>query len=147
MDNPGRRLKVGQYVTVKVEAAAARHEVELPAEAVVEDGRASVVFLKAGGDAYVRRPVAVTRRFRDAVYVAKDAAGVKPGDVVVTAGALMLNEAMEQLPAEIIDKNEDLTTEDTEDTEKGKERGTKSCFKTSLRLLGFPLCVLCVLCG
>ena len=47
-------------VTVTVELDAAKGEVEVPAEAVVEDGRESFVFVRAdpSGDTFVRRPVA-----------------------------------------------------------------------------------------
>jgi cobalt-zinc-cadmium efflux system membrane fusion protein len=99
VENPAHELKVGQFVTVQLSLPAPADEVELPAGAVVEDGRASVVFVQpdpAEGK-FVRTPVTVTRRFRDAVCV-KAGGGVKPGDKVVTSGALLLRDAMELLP-------------------------------------------------
>lgn len=99
VENRAGELRVGQFVTVLVELPPPAGEVELPAEAVVEDGKESVVFVQpdAGRPRFVRTRVEVARRFRDGACV-KAGGGVKPGDRVVTAGALLLHEAMEQLP-------------------------------------------------
>ena len=93
-------LKAGQFVTVTIELPAPTREVELPAAAVVEDGRESAVFVQPdpGVQRYQRRPVKVLRRFRDVIYVRAEETGVQPGDRVVTAGALLLLNAMDQLP-------------------------------------------------
>ncbi len=101
VDNPAGELKVGQYVTVSVELPPPRGEVELPADAVVEDGRESVVFVRPDPNSWrlVRAPVRVTRRFRDVVYVRSEENGVRPGVRVVTGGALLLRDVMDQLPA------------------------------------------------
>jgi len=98
--NPDGRLKVGQFVTARVELPPATGEVELPAAAVVEDGKDSLVFVRPDSSAlrFVRRPVQVRRRFADVIYVTAGSGGVKPGDVVVTAGALLLRDALDQLP-------------------------------------------------
>ena len=98
--NPDGRLKVGQFVTARVELPPAAGEVELPSAAVVEDGTDSLVFVRPDPAAgrFVRRPVQVRRRFADVVYVAADPAGVRPGEQVVTAGALLLRDALDQLP-------------------------------------------------
>jgi cobalt-zinc-cadmium efflux system membrane fusion protein len=99
VENANGELKVGQFVTVLVALPPPAGEVELPAEAVVEDGKESAVFVQPDPEQprFVRTRVEVTRRFRDGVCVKADG-GVKPGDRVVTAGALLLREAMEQLP-------------------------------------------------
>lgn len=98
VDNTNGELRVGQFVTVSVELPPPAGEVELPAEAVTEDGRESVAFVQpdAGSPRFVRTRVEVTRRFRDGVCVRLG--GVRPGDRVVTAGSLLLREAMEHLP-------------------------------------------------
>ena len=96
VDNPQGDLIAGQAVTVSLELPPPLGEVELPSDGVVEDGRDSVVFAKAG-DHFVRTPVQVTRRFRDVVCIR--AGGLKAGDVVVTAGSLLLRDAMDDLPA------------------------------------------------
>jgi cobalt-zinc-cadmium efflux system membrane fusion protein len=98
--NPTGDLKSGQSVSVAIEIPAPSGELELPAAAVVEDGRASLVFVQPNAEErrFVRCPVNVVRRFRDKVYVKADGP-VHSGDRVVTGGALLLREAMEQLPA------------------------------------------------
>jgi cobalt-zinc-cadmium efflux system membrane fusion protein len=99
VENPAGELKVGQFVTATVALPPPAGEVELPADAVVEDGRESVVFVARPGEAgrFDRTPVRVARRFRDSVCV-RAGGGVKPGDRVVTGGALLLRDAMDQQP-------------------------------------------------
>lgn len=99
--NQSSGLKIGQFVTVTIQIPPPQNELELPANAVVEDGLQSFVFTQplAGEFCFQRRPVQVTRRFRDRVYVRLTPEGLQPDDVVVTSGALMLQNAMDQLPA------------------------------------------------
>jgi cobalt-zinc-cadmium efflux system membrane fusion protein len=74
-------------------------QVEVPAEAVVEDGRESYVFVRVdSGDRFVRMPVTVVRRTRDVIAVAERPGGLKPGDLVVTSGSLLLGDAFNDLP-------------------------------------------------
>ena len=77
-------------------------EVELPPDAVVEDGRESVVFVQtdASGQRFGLRKVQVVRRLREAIYVRAEPGGVRPGQRVVTSGSLLLREAMDTLPAD-----------------------------------------------
>ncbi len=98
VENPKGDLKAGQYVTVSVELPPPSGEIELPADAVVEDGRESVVFVQSAGskDRFVCTPVRVTSRFRDVVCIRSNS-GVAAGDHVVTGGALLLRGAMDQL--------------------------------------------------
>lgn len=100
IQNPDGLLKIGQFVTVSLTLAVPPDELELPVDAVVEDGRESVVFVQsaAAGNHFVRTPVQVTRRFRDGICV-RSGGGVKRGDRLVTAGSLLLKDAMEDLPA------------------------------------------------
>jgi cobalt-zinc-cadmium efflux system membrane fusion protein len=65
---------------------------------VVEDGRASVVFVRRSANEFVQRRLSVTRRFHDAIFVKLEPSGVAPGDTVVTSGALLLRDALDQLP-------------------------------------------------
>lgn len=96
--NPSGQLKVGQFVTATITLPPPKDELELPATAVVEDGRESVVFVEAGPEAsFVRRPVDVVRRLKEIVYVKSEESGVRPGDRVVTSGALMLQNEIAQL--------------------------------------------------
>jgi membrane fusion protein, heavy metal efflux system len=98
--NPDGSLRSGMYVTVTVELPPPRGELEVPAEALVEDGRESLVFVRSASDpaAITRHRVKVAQRFRDSVLLAADVGGIRPGDEVVTAGSLLLNEAMNELP-------------------------------------------------
>jgi cobalt-zinc-cadmium efflux system membrane fusion protein len=100
VQNPWEELKVGQFVTATVSLPPPENELELPATAVVEDGRESVVFVqpKPRENIFVRRPVQVVRRLRETVYVTKSEAGLHAGDKVVVAGSLMLQNAMVHLP-------------------------------------------------
>ena len=73
----------------------------MPTDALVEDGRESIVFVQPdpGQSRFVRRRVAVTRRFHDVVYLRDQGdQGVRPGMRVVTGGALFLRDALADLP-------------------------------------------------
>jgi cobalt-zinc-cadmium efflux system membrane fusion protein len=100
VDNPDGVLKIGQAVTATVELPPRDDEIELPTSAVVEDGLESTVFLQNPADPtlYTRVKVQVTRRFRDFVYARRDGT-VNPNDRVVTSGSLLLENAVDQLPA------------------------------------------------
>lgn len=100
VENPDGSLKVGQFVTVALEIPAPSGEIEVPAGAVVEDGRESVVFIQpdAAASTFSRQRVQVARRFRDLIYLKEQADGVHSGDRLVTTGALLLRDALEELP-------------------------------------------------
>lgn len=105
VENPTGDLKVGQFVTVTIELPPCMNEIELPVAAVVEDGRQSVVFVENDSSScrFCRRSVKVVRRSRETIYVKAEDDGVRPGMRIVTAGALMVKNAMDQLavpPAE-----------------------------------------------
>jgi cobalt-zinc-cadmium efflux system membrane fusion protein len=97
--NPNGDLKSGQFVTVSVELPPQPGEIELPAEAVVEDGETSMVFVPVGDATYKRVRVAVSRRFHDAIFVKATPDGVQPQQRVVTRGALLLKAALDHLPS------------------------------------------------
>ena len=100
VENEKGELRAGMAVTVTVKIPTASDEIEVPAEAVVEDGRESAVFVRAdtSGDRYVRCPVTVVRRSRDAIALAALPGAPKVGDAVVTAGSLLLGSAFADLP-------------------------------------------------
>lgn len=99
VENPLGELKIGQSVTVTVELPAPPGELELPADAVVEDGRESVVFVQPGTGIheYVRHRVQVVRRFRDAILV-RTGSELRAGDRVVTDSSLLMRDALDQIP-------------------------------------------------
>lgn len=103
VENPRGKLKVGQSVAVTIELPPSAEQLELPATAVVEDGRQSVVFVQPNSrePRFVQRPVHVVRRLREVVYIQAAANEVQPGDRIVTKGALLLREAIDQLPAPV----------------------------------------------
>jgi hypothetical protein len=72
----------------------------VPTQAVVEDGKTSVVFVQPDPNVpkYVRKAVRVVRRYHDACYVKAEPDGVQPGEMVVTGGALQLNQALTDAP-------------------------------------------------
>jgi len=99
VENPNEQLRAGQFVTVMIETPAPASEVEVPVEAVLEDGIQSAVFVQPDPavNRFVRTPIRVTRRFRDGVCI-RAGQGLNPGDRVVTGGALLLRDALEALP-------------------------------------------------
>jgi cobalt-zinc-cadmium efflux system membrane fusion protein len=98
VENPTGELKIGQFATVTVLVPPANGEVTVPAEAVVEDGRESVVFVQDTADPtiFTRQAVRVVRRTQSTISLRDDTA-VRPGTKVVSSGALMLNDAMDGL--------------------------------------------------
>jgi len=102
VNNPHGELKVGQYVTATIELLPPVDEVEVPTSGLVEDGRESVFFVQPDPDrpSFERRRVTVLRRTRDTVFLRSPSgneSGVRPGDRVVTGGAVLLNEALQGL--------------------------------------------------
>jgi len=98
--NPNGELKIGQAVTATVEVPVEKDILIVPTEAVVEDGRRSVVLILTGDESqprFTRKPVEVVRRFFDVIQVRWTKDGVQPNDLVVTAGALLLQDALEQM--------------------------------------------------
>jgi cobalt-zinc-cadmium efflux system membrane fusion protein len=110
LPNRDGKLRAGQFVTCQVNLPAVADEVALPASAVVEDGRDSIVFVqpRAEEPRYVQRRVAVARRGQGLVYVrskvtaleaARGLEALRPGERVVIRGAIHLKEALEDLSA------------------------------------------------
>jgi membrane fusion protein, heavy metal efflux system len=105
VDNSRGDLRIGQFVTATINIPPAANELEIPTGALVEDGHDSIVFVQVPNEKqqFQRRKVTVTRRYQDVVYIRADAAGkpgIHAGDRVVSGGAVLLNEAMGDLPAE-----------------------------------------------
>jgi cobalt-zinc-cadmium efflux system membrane fusion protein len=100
VENPRGELKVGEFVRVLISIPAQKGEYVVPTQAVVEDGRSSVVFVQpdTSKPTFVRRPVTVVRRFHDVCHVKADPESVQVGDKVVTGGALQLNQALTDAP-------------------------------------------------
>ena len=71
VDNPGQRLRAGQYVTATVPIPPPAGVVEIPIDAMVDDGQQSLVFVQtdAAKSLYTMRRVQVTNRFDQKVFV------------------------------------------------------------------------------
>ena len=121
VDNRSGQLKIGQFVGATVQLPPPGNELELPAAAVVEDGRESVVFIQPDPkkSEFIRRSVSVIRRLRENVYIKNVETGVHPGDRVVTSGALMLQNAMSQLPLSNPSQGVDVTRTDEQFSDVG----------------------------
>ncbi|HQR05928.1 MAG TPA: efflux RND transporter periplasmic adaptor subunit [Gemmatales bacterium] len=106
VNNDQGHLRIGQFVTVKLSLPPRHDELLLPAEALVEDGKESVIFLKKADNDYERRAVHVLRRTRENVVLRNSTDGLQPGQQIVTRGALLLREALEeQKNDEPVEKN------------------------------------------
>jgi cobalt-zinc-cadmium efflux system membrane fusion protein len=108
VDNREGRLRAGQLITASITLPPAAGEVVLPAAAVVEEGGQAFVFVQpdARKPFYEERRVLVVRRSHDAVHVgsrltpAQERQGlqaVRPGERVVTAGAIELKALLDDL--------------------------------------------------
>jgi cobalt-zinc-cadmium efflux system membrane fusion protein len=119
--NPQGLLRAGQFVTATVELLPPKNVVEVPISAVVEDGKDSIVFVQTDPDkpVYTMRRVQVTNRFERTAYVLSVSAkhdeesaaaqdgqpclSTEPlhvGERVLTAGALELKTALENMRSE-----------------------------------------------
>jgi cobalt-zinc-cadmium efflux system membrane fusion protein len=99
VENRGGRLLPGQFVRVTIEVPRAPREVAVPASALVEEGKDTLVFVQPdpGKSEYVRRRVLVVRRGRDVVHVRSPLTpeeerqgfeALRPGERLVTAGGV-----------------------------------------------------------
>jgi membrane fusion protein, heavy metal efflux system len=84
IDNLRRELFAGMTTQAQLITEAPRLTVAVPVEAVVDDGGMDVVYVQAGGETFVRRPVRLG--VRDGAYV-EVLEGVAPGEWVVARGA------------------------------------------------------------
>jgi cobalt-zinc-cadmium efflux system membrane fusion protein len=71
VENPGRRIRGGQYVTATVNIPPPPGVVEISTDALVDDGKQSLVFVQPDSDAhrFSMRRVQVTHRFDRTVFV------------------------------------------------------------------------------
>jgi RND family efflux transporter MFP subunit len=103
VDNSENLLKAGQFITATVDLPPDPGEVEVPATALIIDGKDNFVFVQRDPQktAYTLRPVQVTRRMQDWVSVkVSDGTGddgIKSGDRVVSAGAIELKAQLDDL--------------------------------------------------
>lgn len=108
VENRGQRLKVGQFVTATIQLSADPEMVEVPANAF-EEGTSSV-FVETDPVRHevTRRPVAVTRRGQETIFIRSQPNeqerldGAQPlaiGEKVVMSGVIELNQELMNLQA------------------------------------------------
>ncbi len=107
VDNPDGKLRVGQFVTTRLEIPPPPGEVVVPASALCEESDRTCVFVQLDGKAtYVRRSVAVTRRRGDKVYIRsqpkpeetrRGLEPLAPGEQVVVARVVELAASLDSL--------------------------------------------------
>jgi cobalt-zinc-cadmium efflux system membrane fusion protein len=117
------RLRAGQFVSVTINLPPPKNVVEIPMNAIVDDGKQCVVFVQPdpAKSEFVLRRVLVTHRFDHFAFVkseipAPDAKQKQPemdqgvrspgplreGDRVITAGVLELKKELEDREAETL---------------------------------------------
>jgi membrane fusion protein, heavy metal efflux system len=81
---PPSAIAIGQGVTLRLITPPRGAEVAVPADAVVDDGGQTIVFVQTGGESFERRPVKVGGP-REGGFLQVD--GIEPGERIVTRGA------------------------------------------------------------
>ncbi len=118
VDNPGKHIRGGQYVSATVNIPPPTDVVEIPSDCLVDDGVQSIVFVQPDPAVhqFTMRRVHVTQRFDHSVFVknielpkeeqltGKDAeeglmpkAPLNPGERVLLTGAVELKAALQDL--------------------------------------------------
>jgi cobalt-zinc-cadmium efflux system membrane fusion protein len=99
IDNAGGHLRAGQFITATVVLPTLVEELVVPTSALVDDGRKFIVFVQPDptNPVYVQRRVTVVRRGQDKAHVRFP---LKTGERVVTAGAVDLKAALDDLKTE-----------------------------------------------
>jgi membrane fusion protein, heavy metal efflux system len=71
IDNPNEQIRAGQFVSCTVQIPPPADVMEIPSNAVVEDGKNAVVFVQSDADKqyYTMRRVKLTHRFEKTVFV------------------------------------------------------------------------------
>jgi len=129
VENPGRRIRAGQYVSATVKIPPPADVVELPPDALVDDGKQSLVFVQPdpAKNHFTMRRVQVTHRFERTAFVrstpipkeeqltAREAEEgllpkepLRPGELVLLSGSLELKRVVMDLESRPQEKRSDL---------------------------------------
>jgi membrane fusion protein, heavy metal efflux system len=84
LENPGGRLRVGQFATAWIATGAPVRALAVPESAIVDDGGKSVAYVQVEGESFERRPLTLGVRSAGWVQVKE---GLAAGEHVVTRGA------------------------------------------------------------
>lgn len=112
VDNLNDNLRAGQFVSATVHLPPPRGEVEIPTSAFVEDGSDSIVLVAVdlSRNEFAVRRVSVARRTQEVVGIriqplpkelAEGVEPLRPGEIVISAGALELVAALKDLQAAV----------------------------------------------
>jgi cobalt-zinc-cadmium efflux system membrane fusion protein len=124
IENPRERLRAGQFISATVELPRPADVVEVPIDAVVDDGQQSIVFVEidAARHYYTMRRVEITDRFDKVAYVRsrpfeqddrtreEKELGLLPKEPL-HAGERVLQTGAGELKAELMDKESDEKSE------------------------------------
>ena len=135
VENPGKHIRAGQYITATVNIPPPDDVVEIPTDALLEDGLQSLVFVQpdAAKHDFTMRRVQVTNRFERTVFVrdtpipkeqqltAEDkdegrlpVEALRPGERVLVSGSVELKAALldlESQPTKILESQTAKTLE------------------------------------
>jgi membrane fusion protein, heavy metal efflux system len=89
LPNPGVKLKPAMFGSIRLLRSSVKG-ILVPAAAVIREGTAAYVYVGDGNGRYKRRSVSLGRALGDSLELTS---GVKPGDAIVTQGALLLRAA------------------------------------------------------
>ena len=87
LDNRGRKLAIGQAVSVRLFGQSSQESPVIPAAALVDDDGRPVIYVQRGGESFERRPVTLGNRQGNRVQII---AGLRAGERVVTRGAYLI---------------------------------------------------------
>ncbi len=109
IENPGNRLRTGQFITATIELPGPTDAVVVPNSAIIDEGVIATVFVASGADKLdvEARHVAVIRRGRDFALIQCQPTGkaaadpLREGELVITSGNLELFGYLQDLPTAV----------------------------------------------
>ena len=112
IENPGHRLRTGQFITATIELPGPTDAVVVPNSAIIDEGATATIFVARDADMLdIRaRHVAVIRRGRDFALIQRSPAAkgelippetLQEGELVITSGNLELFGFLQDLPAAV----------------------------------------------
>ena len=108
IDNPGHKLRAGQFITVSIVLPVPVREMAVPAAAVVDEGKASYVFVQSDPKQFVYRQhrVLVVRRGQDVIHIRSPLTAdeerqgfqsLRAGERILTGGVVELKATLDDL--------------------------------------------------
>ncbi|HEV2471905.1 MAG TPA: efflux RND transporter periplasmic adaptor subunit, partial [Chthonomonadales bacterium] len=97
VSNPGWLLRPGMFAAIHIGSLRGERSLAIPSEAVLEEGSRQVVFVETSPGTYVERTVVTGSVLNGRVPVRS---GLHPGDQVVVAGGVLLQQEQQKLKSE-----------------------------------------------